>query len=156
LCAPVCFALFSVVLLGYLGTLKALATDPSGTHLIAEYAHKLGSKATSRFCVWHADAIESSTSSVPTAPLLLLASSQINHFLGMFGQHVVFLNHALWVCSVDLKQGEEGATKKHFFVPLEFVGGNEGSMGCVSWRGGVVFPKEGEVAVVRDGLEWGV
>jgi WD40 repeat protein len=137
-------------------TLKALATDPSGTYLIAEYAHKLGSKATSRFCVWHADGIESSTSSTPTAPLLLLASSQIKHFLGMFGQHVVFLNHALWVCSVDLKQGEEGATKKHFFVPLEFVGGNEGSMGCVSWRGGVVFPKEGEVAVVRDGLEWGV
>jgi hypothetical protein len=29
-------------------------------------------------------------------------------------------------------------------------------MGYVSWRGGVVFPKEGEVAVVRDGLEWGV
>jgi hypothetical protein len=112
-------------------TSKALATDTSGTHLVAEYVHKVGSKATARFAVWHADAIESDSSSTSTAPILALESKDIKRFLGMFGHHVVFLDHALRVCSVDLEAGE-GVVKKHFFVPLEFVGGNEGGMGCVS------------------------
>jgi hypothetical protein len=46
------------------------------------------------------------------------------------------------------------SVKRHFFIPLEFLGGNEGSLGSVSGKGNVVFAKEGEVAVVREGLKW--
>lgn len=86
---------------------------------------------------------------------------------------MIFLNHELWVCSIDLStladeahtpsgnmsspassSGNGTNIRKHFFIPLEYVGGNEGSMGCVSGlNGGVIFPKEGEVVVVRDGLK---
>ncbi|KAF2131995.1 hypothetical protein P153DRAFT_310495 [Dothidotthia symphoricarpi CBS 119687] len=141
-------------------TLKALVTDVSGTNLIAEIAHKLGSKATERFAIWRADDIESQNKGASTEPTLLLSSQEIKHFLGMFGHKVVFLDHHLWVCSIDLtslrpehKGTYEGTVKKHFFVPLEFVGGNEGNTGLVTQKGCVVFPKEGEIAVVRDGLK---
>jgi WD40 repeat protein len=140
-------------------TLKALATNISGSYLIAEFAHKLGSKATERFTVWQADAIESQAEGASTEPILLLSSKEIKHFLGMFEHSVVFLDHHLWVCSIDLSDlqtggASKGLVRKHFFIPLEFLGGNEGSMGCVSQEGCVIFPKEGEVAVVRDGLKW--
>jgi hypothetical protein len=46
--------------------------------------------------------------------------------------------------------------KMHFFIPLSLLGDNEGNMGSVSRKGYAVFPKEGEVAVVKDGLKWTV
>ncbi|RAR03116.1 nacht and wd domain-containing protein [Stemphylium lycopersici] len=146
--------------------LKALATDPSGAHLIAEFAHRLGSKATERLAVWHATAIESQSDrgGASTEPMLVLSSHIIKHFLGIFEHTIVFLDHKLWVCSLDLeavprKTVDHGLNvqemvKRHFFVPMEFLGGNEGNMGSVTAQGHVVFPKEGEVAVVRDGLKW--
>jgi hypothetical protein len=140
--------------------LKALATDASATYFIAEFAHKLGSKATECLAVWKANAIESQSEGVSTEPTLLLSSQEIKHFLGIFEHSVVFLDHHLWVCSIDLTGMHLGSNntanmvKKHFFIPLEFLGGNEGNMGSVSRKGFVVFPKEGELAVVREGLKW--
>jgi hypothetical protein len=63
------------------------------------------------------------------------------------------------VCSIDLlglspEQVSKESVKRHFFIPLEFLGGNEGSLGSMSGEGNVVFVKEGEVAVVREGLKW--
>jgi hypothetical protein len=71
----------------------------------------------------------------------------------------VYLDHHLWVCSIDLLNLRPGqmskeSVKRHFFIPLEFLGGNEGNLGSVSGMGNVVFAKEGEVAVVREGLKW--
>lgn len=75
--------------------LKALATDISGTNLIVEFAHKLGSKATKCFSVWRADAIESQGEGANTEPTLLLSLRGITHFLGIFEHSVVFLDHHL-------------------------------------------------------------
>jgi len=151
----------TTVLTGTDLTLKALATDISGSNLVAEFAHKLGSKATERLAVWRADAIESQSEGASTEPTLLLSSAIIKHFLGTFEHSIVFLDHHLWVCSIDLAslsltRGDDvkELVKKHFFIPLEFLGGNEGNMGSLSRKGDVVFPKEGEVAVARDGLKW--
>jgi len=151
----------TTVLTGTDLTLKALATDISGSNLVAEFAHKLGSKATERLAVWRADAIESQSEGASTEPTLLLSSAIIKHFLGTFEHSIVFLDHHLWVCSIDLSslsstRGDDvkELVKKHFFIPLEFLGGNEGNMGSLSRKGDVVFPKEGEVAVARDGLKW--
>jgi WD40 repeat protein len=139
--------------------LKALATD--GTYLIAELAHQLGSKATERLAVWRADAIELQSEDASTEPSLLLSSKEIKHFLGVFEHSVVFLDHRLWVCSINLNSAQPGVShstkamvKRHFFIPLEFIGGNEGNMASVSWEGCVVLFKEGEIAVVWDGLKW--
>jgi WD40 repeat protein len=137
-------------------TLKALATDMYGLHIIAEFAQKSGSKATERLVVWQDE-------TASTEPVLLMSSKEIKHFLGMFRQRIVFLDHDLWVCSIDLTslpagRGSAGAiqevVKKHFFVPLEFLGGNGGSMSSVSHKGCVLFPKDGELVVIRNGLDW--
>jgi WD40 repeat protein len=148
-------------------SLKALSTNPTGTHLIAEFAHTHGSKPTAHLAVWHL------TNNSPDAvePIFSLSARKIKHLLGVYEDNIVFLNHELWVCSIDLStladeahtpsgnmsspassSGKGTNIKKHFFIPLEYVGGNEGSMGCVSGvNGGVIFPKEGEVVVVREG-----
>ncbi|KAF2759863.1 hypothetical protein EJ05DRAFT_526567 [Pseudovirgaria hyperparasitica] len=142
---------------------KNLVTDHRGSFLIAEFAHKLGSKATERLVVWRTSSMVTQVPSPGSGgadATLILTSKDINHFLGCFEQRIVFLDHNLWVCSIDLSQlhgtqsSLDGLIKKHFFIPREFVGGNEGNMGSVTRRGSIVFPKEGEIAVVSNGLQW--
>lgn len=142
--------------------LKSLVTDEKGAYLIAEYAHSLGNRSTERFVVWDTDAIsgqeiEDAGTGAGTKPTFLLQSEDIKYFLGVFGSKVVFLDNSLWVCSIDLAQPLDSGkptVHQHCFVPLEFIGGNNGVMGAVTANGDVVFPKEGEVVVVLDALKW--
>jgi hypothetical protein len=139
--------------------LSTLRTDISGMFIVAEFTKKFHAKGTERLTVWKADATESQSEGAQTEPTLLLSSKEIKHFLGMFEHNVVFLDHHLWVCSIDflgLSPGQvsKESVKKYFFIPLEFLGGNEENLGSVSGKGNVVFAKEGEVAVVREGLKW--
>jgi hypothetical protein len=139
--------------------LSTLRTDISAMFIVAEFTKKFHAKGTERLVVWKADAIKSQSEGAQTEPILLLSSKEIKHFLGMFEHSVVYLDHHLWICSIDLLglgpgQVSKESVKRHFFIPLEFLGGNEGSLGSVSGKGNVVFAKEGEVAVVREGLKW--
>ncbi len=44
--------------------------------------------------------------------------------------------------------------ERYLFIPQEFIGGNNGVDGLVTGAGTVVFPKEGELAVVNNIFEW--
>ncbi|CAN9479230.1 unnamed protein product [Alternaria alternata] len=134
--------------------LKALETDVTGTNIIAEFSHQLDSKATERLIVWQADNSASQEESASIEPSLVLSSIEIKHLLGIFEHSIVYLNHNLWVCSIDLQESTmKRQVKKHFFVPLEFLGHNDGFMASVSKKGDVLFPTGKEIAVVRNGLK---
>lgn len=101
------------------------------------------------------------------SPVLLLKSLDVRSFLGFCGTKVVFLDRNLWVRSYDLALvttgggGQDsivGADKalRHFFIPFEFVGGNNDVDAAVTESGDVVFPKEGELGIVKSALTWSI
>jgi hypothetical protein len=103
-----------------------------------------------------------------------LASKDIKYFISIIESKLVFLDNNLCVCSIDLRPRSlsTGSTllaqeelpvstttitpvvNRHFFIPLEYIGGNNGVTATVLANGDVVFPKEGEVVVVKGGLKW--
>lgn len=99
-------------------------------------------------------------------PIICLKSSDIRCFLGFCGAKVAFLDKNLWVRSYNLTQlpavntpdaalGIDQALR-HLFVPFELVGANNGVDAAVTEAGDIVFPKEGELAIVREALTWSI
>lgn len=87
-------------------------------------------------------------------------AQDVKHLLGFYDNKIIFLDHDLWICSIDLAAVNDKfggdldeVTNKHFFIPMDYVGGSEWTMSCVSSKGFVIFPKEGKVVVVRKGLK---
>ncbi|KAM7207784.1 hypothetical protein V8F20_001826 [Naviculisporaceae sp. PSN 640] len=110
----------------------------------------------------------SQTEHVTEQPILIIQSGTIKTLFGFHGSDtLVFLDHNLWVRSIDLSKIPKHTSKgcdsrsvelladRHFFIPREFIGANNGVDGLVTPdHGTIVFPKEGELAVVRNALEW--
>lgn len=94
----------------------------------------------------------------PTEPILVVPYGTMKAFFGFYGKQAVFLDKDLWTRSIDLSKAGQGVLEpnalRHFLIPQEFIGGNNGLDGMVTAAGTVVFPKEGEVAAVSHALEW--
>lgn len=98
-------------------------------------------------------------------PTLTIRSRHIERFLGFYDDRVVFLDHRLWVRSVNLSKmtGPKVASaaceiethaERHFYIPRELVGASNGVGAVVTDEGTVVFPKDGELGVVSNAFEW--
>jgi hypothetical protein len=104
--------------------LTALQSDVSGMYIVAEFTKKFRNRGTERLAVWRSHAIEAQNDTEPT---LLLSPKEIKHFLGIFEHSIVFLDHHLWVCSIDLlslrpRYGSisKDIVKKHFSFHWSF------------------------------------
>lgn len=91
--------------------------------------------------------------------ILTLLARKVKRFYGFREDRVVFLDHDLWVWSIDLSKAEgctalETIEERHFFAPREFIRGNNGVDGAVTAASTMVFPKEGELAVGYHALDW--
>ncbi|KAH7157921.1 hypothetical protein B0J13DRAFT_650700 [Dactylonectria estremocensis] len=92
-------------------------------------------------------------------PILTLLNHKLKTLYGFHEDRVVFLDHDLWIWSIDLSKADGSTTleaieERHFFVPREFIGGNNGVDGVVTPASTIVFPKEGELAVGNHALDW--
>lgn len=83
--------------------------------------------------------------------LPLLAAS-VNRLVGISQGHLVFLDHQYWVCSWDLAGGDCSEYIKHFFLPKDWL--SPGALRLITLNGysTLLVPKNGEIAVVRDGI----
>lgn len=86
---------------------------------------------------------------------LLPISPSVRRFLGCYKDNVVFLNHEYWVCSWPLghPSSHSIAPKRHFFLPRDCIGPSSLSLVTLADGGTVMFPKNGELAVVHNGLK---
>ncbi|KAF5010443.1 hypothetical protein FDECE_3412 [Fusarium decemcellulare] len=96
---------------------------------------------------------------IGTDAILTLPNHKLRTFYGFHGDRIVFLDHDLWVWSADIRQAEEGIAleamaERYFFIPQEFIGGNNGVDGVITAAGTTIFPKEGELAVGNHALDW--
>ncbi|KAL1880762.1 hypothetical protein Daus18300_001376 [Diaporthe australafricana] len=83
--------------------------------------------------------------------LLAKISPSVRRLLGCFRDQIVFLNHEFWICTSPLSHASD-SVRRHFFLPRDCIG--ESMLDCVTLaKGGLLlFPKNGEVAVIWNGL----
>jgi WD40 repeat protein/pimeloyl-ACP methyl ester carboxylesterase len=133
--------------------------DSRGDYLIAASSCTLRDKSVAQFLVWINPWQKSDRPRmIHPEPVLILPAKRVKSFLGVRNTSIIFLDRDLWVCSIDLAEmgvkDSSSDIRRHFFVPHEFVGGPNGVLASLASQGTVVFAKEGELAVVRGGLDW--
>jgi WD40 repeat protein len=77
-----------------------------------------------------------------------LKPSQMKMFLGLHMGKAVYLGPHLWIRTLDLVKS---VRKKHFFIPHEYIGGNNSVQAVVGSNGEMVFPRRGELAIIHGG-----
>ena len=111
----------------------------------------------------------SSTSTAPTGPTTLpdhtvathLSDTILQRLAHVIGVHstassskLVFLDSKSWVCSVDLiTTTEVPSYMRHFFVPYDWFAGSRRLLSDVAANKSLVFAKNGDVAIVKGGLD---
>ncbi len=95
-----------------------------------------------------------------------IVMGQIAHVIGVCPRaakttKLVFLDTGSWVCSIDLvlngivvDLGSITSYTRHFFVPYDWFAGTRRPIGGVTEQGDVVFAKNGDVAIIKGGLEY--
>ena len=69
------------------------------------------------------------------------------------GKSLVFLDKDLWVCSLGLDSiRQPHALKRHYFVPRDWASTESLEQCCLLQDGTLLFPKDGEVAVITSNL----
>lgn len=69
------------------------------------------------------------------------------------GKTLVFLDKDLWVCTLGLDSiRQPDAVKRHYFVPRDWASTESLEQCCVLQDGTLLFPKDGEVAVITSNL----
>jgi WD40 repeat protein len=153
--------------------IKSISTDAGGNYLAVLSNHDPKAPPVHGLLIYNIPLLDfldglaqDHTEITPEGPILTIPGTSMSSFFGFHGKRLVFLDHELWVKSIDLAKVKAGSTStlgsltdRHFFIPRELfwtnheVGG-ELVDGAVTDTGNVVFPKEGELAVVRHALEW--
>jgi hypothetical protein len=79
---------------------------------------------------------------------------KVKFFIGNAPKRMVFVDNESWLSSVDLTAAKCTQYARHCFVPHEFVAGNIGLIAVLTATGDVAFTKEGELAVMRNGMKF--
>ncbi|KAI1198842.1 hypothetical protein F5X97DRAFT_141182 [Nemania serpens] len=90
-------------------------------------------------------------------PLLCLHNKMIRMFIGWHDHALVFLDTDLWICSIDMASIKNGETRnytrrRHFFIPYELIGSNNGVAPILASETSIVFPREGSLSIIEDAL----
>ena len=74
----------------------------------------------------------------------------------MADQVLAFLNHDFWVCTYTLSEARPGRVKRHFFLPRDWLNLDWLELAVMRTDGVLLCPKNGEVALIDNGLreEW--
>ncbi|KAK3294140.1 uncharacterized protein B0H64DRAFT_399777 [Chaetomium fimeti] len=92
--------------------------------------------------------------------ILSVPALAMKTFLGFYGSRIVYLDHRLWIRTIDLSRVVTNTafdavpSERYTFIPPEYVSGNNGVDGAVTGIGSVVFPKDGEMVVLRNLFKW--
>lgn len=69
------------------------------------------------------------------------------------GSLLVFLDQDLWICTYRLRSvHDDEAIKRHYFIPRDWAGTESLEQCCLLEDGTVLFPRDGEVAVIKSTL----
>ena len=79
-------------------------------------------------------------------------SQQTSRLLGIFNDRILFIDPTFWVCTWELT-GPVRAMKRHFFLPRDWITPASLQLVTCNAQGTVFCPRNGEVAIVRNGIK---
>ncbi|KAL9018256.1 MAG: hypothetical protein Q9185_004422 [Variospora sp. 1 TL-2023] len=91
------------------------------------------------------------TDAVRRVALVDLAQ-QTSRVLGIFNDRTLFLDTTFWVCTWELT-GLVPAIKRHFFLPRDWISPTSLQLVTYNEHGTVFCPRNGEVAIVKNGIK---
>ena len=94
----------------------------------------------------------SSSSSVSSRAALSELTYSPTRVLGYVHDRLLFIDDRFWLCSCEVADGAVRALKRHFFLPRDWVSPASLQLVVVNQQGTLFCPKNGEVAIVRNGI----
>jgi WD40 repeat protein len=76
---------------------------------------------------------------------------EVAKLVGSYKNQAVFFDHRHWLCTCDLN-APAATLKEHFFLPRDWLVGNALDLCAVTAQGTVLCPRNGEVAIIRNGI----
>lgn len=76
----------------------------------------------------------------------------VKALIGVFREHLVFLDQNSWICSLALGKQERGECRKHFLIPQDWLSNRTRMIADVTQSGELVVAKDDEIAVFWGGL----
>ena len=76
---------------------------------------------------------------------------QVNRLIGSYQEHVVFLDAQYCFCTWDINS-PENSCKRHFFLPKDWLSPGMLRLCIINNYGTILCPKNGEVAIIRSGI----
>ena len=137
---------------------RCVSATRNGRHFIAEVLPDTGysrSLAPRDLRIQHLPAFSSSSPSKSIAEqwiTLTELSQQASRLLGIFNDRVLFLDAMFWVCTWEMT-GMHRAKKRHFFLPRDWISPASLQLVMYNEHGTVFCPRNGEVAIVRNGIK---
>lgn len=80
-------------------------------------------------------------------------SARAKYVIGTFGSKLLFFDHQLWVCSLNLVE-QKGKLSRHFFLPNEWVTTSRHLLCQVTSQGSLAFVKHDSMVMVHRGLKF--
>ncbi|KAM7212469.1 hypothetical protein V8F06_012156 [Rhypophila decipiens] len=165
--------LHGLELLSYGWNIERITTDRGENYLAVELGinNAVGSSRSTFVAIYSLESIRrdiaetmdtsksfpAETHNLTAWPIFVLPHTIIKILFGFRGSDTIARG---WSCILHYPllgdhETLESLADRHFFVPREFIGSDNGVEGLVTPdHGTVVFPKEGELAVVSNGLNW--
>ena len=116
-------------------TSRTRTTPPKGLHL--EFI------SVSDLAVYHPHLLESEC--------MADLAGQVRRLIGAFKDTIVFLDQSYWLSTWKIDTSIT-AVKRHFFLPRDWLNVSTLQMATLNAHGTFFFPKHGDVAIVRNGM----
>lgn len=126
-----------------------------GSSLLSEMRKVIGEPKSNRLVCWQTSNFEAGSISVTSLAGFEELGSRIDHVIDVIGTLLLFLDTDLWVCSLDLRTFRAVLqVKRHFFILSEWRGGTGRVLMHFTSMRDFIFAKEGELIVIKRGLEF--
>jgi WD40 repeat protein len=78
---------------------------------------------------------------------------EVSKLVGSYQNQVVFFNHQHWLCTWEIGTAV-GSYKRHLFLPKDWVNSETLSLNVLSDHGTLLCPRNGEVAIIKNGIKF--
>lgn len=83
---------------------------------------------------------------------ILTLTGEVSKLIGSYQNHVMFFDHQHWLCTWEL-DGKVKSYKRHLFLPKDWLYADTLSLCVITTQGTLLCPKNGEVAIIRNGIK---
>jgi WD40 repeat protein len=128
--------------------------DARSHHLLIDFRKHYGNNATATLLISDFPTVLNPETTIVPNPGFAALGKKVKFFIGNAPKRMVFVDNESWLSSVDLTAAKCTQYARHCFVPHEFVAGNIGLIAVLTATGDVAFTKEGELAVMRNGMKF--